>query len=206
MARKATEIEKTETDAIEAIAPTADNLFQLAANTVAAGKRQVFVGTIGLAMARVAAVKGWNGGTVQKAPDFDETLSEQIDGSRATVFRVKAMVKALSARLDKDHGAAMATARDSDTADAAVQHVVATLAALGVTDLTSLAAYLKKEGKGAEKASMPDQVAAWMLGTEKRESRIGEFTAEQLQAIASAISAELSGRQAQADQTQANAA
>ena len=165
---------------------------------IKAGRDAVFFGTVAASVGRIAWVKGWNGAEKGKAADYDDMVKEQIDGSRATVFRVASLIKGASAKIAKEMGNTLAAVQHETDAAQIVATVVAALRAMKVDNLQALAAWIKGDSNAPAKPSLEEQLLNIFCGTEKSDSKLDQITDAGLASLARALSIEISTRQANA--------
>lgn len=171
--------------------PTAAMLATIGQTQIAAGRAAVLQGTIAAALGRVAYVQRWHvaSDAPNKASDYDTLIKEQIDGARATVFRVAALIKATSLFLAKDCKTVLASAK-LESAEQAVSMVVRALADRGAVDLQSLKELVVGGASDSAKKSEDEKLVAYFGNGDK----VAALAPETLKAIMSAISIEVARR------------
>lgn len=158
---------------------------------IASGRAAVLQGTIAAALGRVAYVQRWNvaDDAPNKAGDYDALIKDQIDGARATVFRVAALIKATSLFLAKDCKAVLASAK-LESMEVAIDMVARALRDRGAIDLQSLTDVVNAGGKEAVKKTEDEKLVAYFGNGDK----VAALASETLRAIMAAISVEVARR------------
>lgn len=205
MGRKATEQERIETQV--AATATAAEFMALGQSQLFAAEESLLIGAVALAVGRIAHVQGWGGAEKGKVAEYDDTVLDAVDGSRAKFYRIKTAMTKGSARLNKELKNTLDKARQ-EGAEQAVATVVAALRVEGVTGFMAFYNWAaNKADNDAAKPSLDEQLIKIFCGTEKNpDGKIGDISAETLDAISSAITAEKARRMQAAAQAEKAAA